>query len=102
MNLQAITNGIIFQFVEHSSKSKKGTFHESTDWGFDLGYNFDSSSKSSRWGVVVSTGPDVEEPLEPGMKIYIDALKWTSGFEFEGETYWKTDEDHVMLIDTTV
>ena len=99
--LRALRNGIIFQFEEKVTKSKHSTFEgEETDWGFKLNNNFDESSKHPRWGIIVVVGNEVvDKGLEPGARILIEALKWTNGVEVEGETYWKTDEDHVLATD---
>ncbi len=97
--LRPLRNGIIFQFEENIIKNKKFTFEEKTDWGFKLN-SFDESSKHPRWGIVVTVGNEVvDEGLVTGARILIEALKWTNGVEVEGETYWKTDEDHVLATD---
>lgn len=101
--LRALNDGIIFQFEEEIKRSNKsGTIKEQTDWGFDLGASFDQTAQKSRWCIIVAIGPDVQEPsLKVGARVFVEALKWTNGFEHEGQTYWKTDESHVLLIDTS-
>ncbi len=96
---RAILNGILFQFEEKTVASKQSTFKEKTEWGFELGASFDETSKKARWVIITSVGPDVRENLKPGMRVLVDALKWTTGFKVDGVTYWKTDEEHVLLLD---
>lgn len=93
---RAFGNGIIFQFCEKVVKSKKSTFEESTDWGFELGNSFDESAKRARWGVVTSIGPEVKSGITVGTKVYIEALQWSSSFTIDEVTYWKTDEDRIL------
>lgn len=98
--MRALRNGIVFQFEEKVTKSKKSTFEEATDWGFQLNNDFDESAKKSRWGIIVAAGDEViDEGLVPGARILIEALAWTNGFDVDGETYWKTDESKVLAID---
>jgi hypothetical protein len=99
---RAITDGIIFRFEEQiKTGMQSGTFKEQTEWGFDLGANFDSTSKKSRWCIVVSNGPDIKDPdIKPGARIFVEALKWTNVFYHNNIQYWKTDESCVMLIST--
>jgi co-chaperonin GroES (HSP10) len=101
--LRALHDGIVFQFEEKVTKSKKGTFEEETEWGFKLNNDFDESARNARWGIIVSVGPDIiDEGLVPGARIFIEALAWTNGVEIGDETYWKTDESKVLAIDTSV
>ena len=99
-NLRALKNGIVFQFEESIKHGKKDTFNEVSEGGIYIGGSFDATANKARWAVVVAVGDEIiDEAIVPGARVFIDALKWTNGFEFEGETYWKTDEDHILVVD---
>lgn len=100
-NIRTLGNKILFQFVEVTSKHKRGTFENKTDWGFDIGNNFDETTKQPRWGVVVAIGPDVkEEGIVTGAKVFIEELKWTTSVDIDGiGTVWQTDESHILGIE---
>lgn len=96
--LRAIRNHIIFQFLNKKVKHMDvNQFEETTDWGLTF-VRSDDSAGLPRWGVVTSVGPEVPEDIQVGMTVLIDALKWTDGFEFEREWYWRTDSDHILGI----
>jgi len=99
-NIRTLGNKILFQFLEATSKNKRGTFENKTDWGFDIGNSFDETAKLPRWGVVVAIGPDVkEEGIVPGVKVFIEELKWTNSVDVDGEPVWQTDEDCILGIE---
>lgn len=99
MSLRAIKNHIIFQFVDEVDS--KGQFVETTKWGFVIPGHFDNSAKSPRWAVVKEIGPECEN-VKVGQQVLINALKWTAGFKFNGERFWRTDESQVALKRNTV
>lgn len=100
--VRAILNHIIFQFTDGGKKvPKMNQFAEQTDWGFEFA-DREASLESARWGIVVSTGPDVPEDIKEGMEVYIDKLKWTTAFEVDGEEYWRTDSDCILLVNDDV
>lgn len=101
--LKAIHEHIIFQFigveiVRKSNMQNRTQFQETTDWGFQIS-SFDESLNIPRWAEVLAVGPEVSDEIKPGMVVLIDALKWTPGLEVDGETYWRTDEEHILAID---
>jgi len=99
-NIRVLGNKILFQFLEVTSKNKRGTFENFTDWGFDVGNNFDETAKHPRWGVVVAIGPDVkEEGIIPGANVFIEELKWTNSVTINDERMWRTDESHILGIE---
>jgi len=102
-NVKAIRNHVIFQFEDSVVKKtefgkQRKQFGNKTDWGFEMS-SFDDATKSPRWGIVISVGHEVAENIRVGSKILIDALKWTEAIEYKGESYWRTDESHVLAID---
>ena len=97
--LRPLLSNIIFQFEDElATANGVKQFRETTSWGFDLRANFDNSTKSPRWGIVVAVGPDVSEEIKAGMAILIEPLKWTEGAELEGKYYWMTNEDQVLAV----
>lgn len=99
--LRALRNGIVFQFEEAIKGSGKDHgFNETSQGGIYLGSSFDATAKQSRWGIVTSVGDEVmDEGIVPGARVFIEALKWTNGFEVDGQKYWKTDEECILLVD---
>lgn len=100
-NIRALTDRILFRFLEVTSKNQRGTFENITNWGFDIGNSFDETAKHPRWGVVVAIGPDVKEKgIIPGANIFIEELKWTNSVDIEGiGVIWQTDESHILGIE---
>lgn len=104
--LRAIREHIIFQFigveiVRRSNMQNRTQFQETTDWGFQH-TSFDESLNIPRWANVLAVGPEVSEEIKPGMVVLVDALKWTPGLEMDGQTYWRTDEQHILAVDDSV
>lgn len=107
MKLRPIKNHIVFQFLDDMKRvGNKAAFGETTDWGFEMSggqQSYDESAKRPRWGIVKYIGHEVdEEEIFPGLAILVEPLKWTKGFSFEGETFWRTDADQVMAVDETI
>lgn len=98
--LKALYNNIIFQFVDELV-IRNGVTHflDKTDWGFIIGANANRSLNSPRIVNVIAVGPKVDSEIKPGVRALIEPLKWTQGISFEGQTYWKTNNDHVLAID---
>jgi len=95
--LVALRNHIIFQFESEQTRhmgSKQ--FEEKTDWGLTF-VRVDSSTKSARWGTAKILGPECSDEISVGSRILIDALRWSEGFDYEGERYWRTDSNQILL-----
>ncbi len=103
--LRVFKNDILFQFEDEDAvlfdgkRSARG-FKEQTDWGFVFTSSKDSAS-NARWGKVVAVGPEVDSDIFVGRRILIENLKWTEGVEFERQTYWKTNDEVVLALDST-
>ncbi len=95
MKLRAIGNAVLFQFVE---KIKNGQIVDETKSGIILNANVTEQHKP-RWGRVLSVGPDVKEELFE--YILIEPLKWTNSITFEGESFWQTDDEKILLTATS-
>jgi hypothetical protein len=97
--LNAILNHIIFQFEEDETKHMGiSQFKEATDWGFEFAATSEGM-ESARYVRVIAVGPDADPDIQPGMRVCVDKLMWTTDFEFEGESYWRTDSDQVLFVD---
>lgn len=97
MKIEAIHNHIVFEFLDRVTNS--GEFErEKTQNGIELLTSTDNSAGASRWGRVISAGPDCCDELRiPNVEIFIDNLMWTKGVSFGGSTVWRTDDTHVGL-----
>ena len=97
--IKAISNHIIFQFEDEMTKHMGvRQFKDTTDWGFEIAIS-DESVQKPRWGKVIAIGPKCDKHIKPGSRILIDALKWTNDIQVDGESYWRTDSDNVLLYD---
>lgn len=97
--LRPIHNHIIFQFEEEKTKHMGvSQFEEKTDWGFKFA-NTTDTLETGRWARVTHVGHEVPDEIQPGMRVCVEKLMWTNDFMFEGESYWRTDSDNILLID---
>ncbi len=97
--LTAIHNHILFQFEDERKQHMGVTqFEESTDWGFKF-VRVDDSTQSARWAIVSVVGPECDSEIQPGMRVLVDRLMWSEGFEYEGEMYWRTDSNQIIGVD---
>lgn len=94
-NLRPLKNTVLFQFLDDTGGAK-GRFSERYNGSIVIPVLNSNQNKSSRWGKVVSIGPDVQE-VKVGDFILIEPLQWTNNEVFEGEKIWKTDEGKIML-----
>ena len=99
IQIKPIRNHIIFQFEEEKA-TYNGTnqFKERTDWGFEF-VHLTTSMEFARWVTVIAVGPEVPEYITPKMRVCVDKLKWTKGILIDGEMYWRTDSDQILLIE---
>ena len=95
MNITAIRNHIIFQFLDNIDN--KGQFTQTTASGIFVAGHHESSAKEPRWAKVLSCGPDVcSELTQPGCEILIENLRWTEGVVVAGRKVWRTDDSQVL------
>lgn len=91
-DVAVLEDGIIFKFIEKISGKR---FENATDWGFTV-QDKDNDMKHPRWGRVMKIGPKVKYCVE-GEYILIENLQWTSGLEYKGDKFWKTNESRVIM-----
>lgn len=87
---------VAFEFLDDVSNNK---FKTTTKAGIILAESAENQVGAARWGLVISTGPDVNE-LEVGDYILIEPLRWTTALEideYESE-FWITDQKSVMAV----
>ena len=99
--IRAIRNHVIFQFEDEQAKHQGvNQFKESTGWGFEYTKTTEGM-ESGRWVNVIAVGPDVPNEITPGMRVCVEKLMWTQSVEINGESYWRTDSDQILLVDDT-
>jgi len=101
--LRPIKNSILFQFEDKTVRKSdmgrnRSQFAETTEWGFEIS-SYDESAKTPRWGRVKFVGDEVDEDIKVGSRILVEALQWTEGMKFEDETYWRTNDTKVLIVD---
>lgn len=90
--IEPIGNNVIVQFVDEIYSER---FVNRAASGILLPSVDGNQSQSPRWAKVTHVGPTARE-LKAGDHVLISAGKWTPGFDFQGQRYWKTDEDQVV------
>lgn len=92
MKVRLLRDSIAFKFVQNT---RNGHFSNETDWGFQIA-GIDDDFRKTRWGIVEMIGPDVTE-VKKGDYILVDSLKWTNAVTLDGEKYWRTIQEHVLI-----
>ena len=90
--ISALSNNIIFQFVEDITSSR---LVNSSSSGIIISSQDKTQTGVPRWGKVTNVGPDVLD-VKVDDFVLIEHGKWTPGFYVDGKRYWKTDEDMIM------
>ena len=98
-DLEPVSNHILFQFLDKTSKSQKGAFENKTNWGFQLKTSIDETTKAPRWVKIIGLGPDAEEEFHVGQVVLVKPLKWTRQVEYNGVEFARTDNNHILAID---
>lgn len=91
MQIEAVNNNVIFQFIDETLSSK---FVNTTKSGILIPLD-NTQSQIPRWGRVTHVGPDVTD-IEVDDFILIEKGKWTQGFYVNDVRYWKTDNREVL------
>ncbi len=96
MNIRAIRNHIVFQFLDNVTLA--GVFDETkSTGGIVLPSDKHESAKSPRWAKIVCLGPECSDILRgDGCEILIDALRWSPGINYQDTNIWRTDEDQLL------
>lgn len=91
--MKPLHNAILFQFL---NETVSGQFLNKNKGRILLSApELDNQGKFARWVKVIHVGPDVKSCKE-GDIILVHPGKWTTGFEFDGAKFWKTDDEWVL------
>lgn len=95
--LRPIKNHIIFKFLDEVRNgffvNQFGYEHIIVPYG-----NRDDTTQDGRLVEILAVGPDVDERIQVGSIVALEALMWTEGVDFEGQNIWRTDDEQVMMI----
>lgn len=91
--METVDNNVIFQFVE---KALMGRFVNEHHGGILISSEDTYQTNLPRWAKATHVGSRCTT-VQPGDYILIEPGKWTTGFTVDGERYWKTDEEMVIL-----
>lgn len=97
--LRPLGNSILFQFLDET-RGAQGSFSERTRSGLIIP-TLQQTQKGERWGKVVAVAPDVPD-VQVGDYILIEPLMWTRNAELDGEKFWKTNADKVMIVSNDI
>lgn len=89
--IELFGNNFTFKFKE---KTKNGLFYKQSnviDVSMIQDYDQGSEAKIVE---IVDVGPECS--FKPGDNVLLEALMWTTGFNINGETVWKSDENHIL------
>ena len=99
--LEPVANHILFQFEDEIDKSRRSTFKEKTDWGFEMQGSVEETTTLGRWAYIIGLGPDVDEGFSIGQKILIEKLMWTKTVDYNGLKFARTDDTQVIAVQET-
>lgn len=88
-----IERGILFKFIEDIENK---TFSNKTNAGIVIKDKFNDMQRP-RWGKILVVGPQVTK-LTVGDYVLIENLQWTTALRYKDDTFWKTNEDKVMMV----
>ena len=97
--LEPIANHVLFQFEDDVDRARLNAFKRKTNWGFEMSSHIDDTTKSPRWVKIIGLGPDVEEELQVGQRVLVDALKWTRVVDYKGLRFARTDPQQILAVD---
>jgi hypothetical protein len=92
---QPIGNTFLFTFL---SKTKRGMFAQKNAGRIyipNAAPTTDEQGLLARWVRVEAIGPDVKD-FKAGDIVLLEPLKWTIGYIFGENKFWKSDETAVM------
>ena len=99
MNIKALGDSILFQFVD---SARGGMFTPRLSDIIQVEIASIDTQDSPRWGIVVAVGPNVGEEIEVGKYVLVDGLKWTTAIELPDKSkLWKTTYPNVSVISDT-
>ena len=95
MSIRPLQDTFLFQFLDGTTSSGRFRDTYGTKKIEVVTMTNELEQIGCRWGQVIFTGPKVTE-FHVGDFVLIDSMKWTKGFEWHGETLWKSDQKQVL------
>jgi co-chaperonin GroES (HSP10) len=94
--MRALNSSVIFTFRE---QVRNGMFSadETTKGGIYITSTAEDSSKKLRVVDVHFVGPEVKD-VKVGDAVIVTPLMWTDEFKYQGKSYWRTSEEHIIAI----
>jgi co-chaperonin GroES (HSP10) len=83
-----------FAFID---SAMGGKFIPKTKSGIIMTNKDVQEQHNPRWAKVINTGDKVTE-FKTDDFVFIEPLKWTTGFEFQDGKLWKSDEANVIAV----
>ena len=97
MALTPLKNSFLFVFLNYS---RDGTFVNRNKGNVIIvSAELESQGHLGRWGKVLSVGKDVED-FDAGDVVLISPGKWTTGFKYDDQMIWKSDDSWVLGVGT--
>ena len=97
--LSLIQNNVLFRFLDDTS----GTQNRFTDRASASGIIVSArraEQNNPRWGEVIAVGPNAD--VNVGDYIFIEGSAWSTKITFAGESFWKTDDDRIIMSTTDI
>lgn len=91
--MRVLRDSIIFKFAADASTSK---LFAKTEWGFEITKREEGVNRP-QWGIVEKIGPSVTD-VKVGDWVLIDALRWTTQCIFNGDSFWRTRQQDILLV----
>lgn len=97
MKLSPVKNFFLFKFLDgtNSRGRFKDTYGTKQIEVVTLANELEQIG--SRWAEVVAVGGDVTD-FVPGQYVLVDNMNWTTGFVWEGERLWRSDQEKVLAV----
>lgn len=99
--IRPLHNKIFFQFEERVIVNNAGvrSFENESECGVVVLGNNDHATKEPRWISVIATGPDVDSDIQVGMRVCVEALRWTEMMTVDGVDFWQTNDKEILAIE---
>lgn len=95
--IRPLHNKIFFQFEDRIVLNEGGMrSFEDTHGGIVVTGNKDDTTKKPRWVKVIGVGPEVDDLIQIGDRILVEALRWTEMYTIDGVNFWQTNDSEVM------
>ena len=102
LQIRPLHNKIFFQFEERIIENAKGvrSFETKSDGGVVVLGSNEDATKKPRWCKVLAVGPKVDDSIKVGMRVCVEALRWTDPVTVDGVEFWQTNDEEILVICT--